>query len=76
MSSQLHLFDLGARVDWRAGNYRMEASDGHRFCVRCRWCSQWNRKPGFGLCELKARVLPEDPRVRLAGVCDYFEVPE
>jgi hypothetical protein len=60
----------------RAGNYRMEASGAHRFCIRCRWCSAWGKPKGFGTCELKRRAFPEDPRVRLAGVCDYFEVPD
>jgi hypothetical protein len=72
---QLDLFDLAERRDWSAGNYRMESSDRGRFCVRCRWCSEWNKPRGFGHCELKRRVFPEDPRIRLAGVCDYFEVP-
>lgn len=73
--AQLPLFDPGERRDWRAGNYRMEASDTHRFCVRCRWCSAWGKPKGFGTCELKRRVFLADPYVRLAGVCDYFEVP-
>jgi hypothetical protein len=75
MKTQLDLFDLGARIDWRAGYYRMESSDRARFCVHCRWCGAWGKPKGFGHCELKARAFPEDPCVRLVGVCDYFEAP-
>lgn len=75
MSEQLELFEPGAHLDWREGHYQPESVSRHRFCLRCRYFHGWALQQGCGECELKRRRIPEYPRVRAYGICDYFEAP-